>query len=329
MRLFPVLICVVLAAGTAYGWGERGHQTVNHAAVQTLPDDGPVFLKVHEEWIAVKARVPDTWRTVNEPFVKILEDPNHGWFKEQFAFMKEIPRSRYEFVLALYDEYLRIKDKDPERAKLTNVRWTGTLPYAAMENYERLKSGFRIYREQRAAKQETKYTELDLAFYMGWLGHYTADGAMPLHDSIHHDGWQGPNPKNYTREGGIHGRFESQFVDLLPVRVEDVRPLVGKARVLRDPFQAILDHLDRAATHVEEVYQLDQVGAYKDKNNAAAKRLVLERLGSGAELLRDLVYTAWVESAKPPLPGVGANNPISPQHPKYNSATGSAPAPRP
>ena len=35
MRLFPVLVYVVLAAGAAYGWGERGHQTVNHAAVQT------------------------------------------------------------------------------------------------------------------------------------------------------------------------------------------------------------------------------------------------------------------------------------------------------
>ena len=320
------IICLCLIAASLYGWGERGHQTVNRVAIQTLPEDGPLFLKAHEEWIAVKGRVPDTWRGASEPFAKILEDPNHGWFKEQFAFLKEIPRSRYEFVLAVYDEYLRLKDKDPERARLTNVRWTGTLPYAAMEIYEMLKSGFRIWRQQKAAGQETKYTELDLAFYTGWLGHYTADGAMPLHNSIHHDGWQGTNPKDYTRDGGIHGRFETAFVDLLPVQVDDVRPLVGKPEAHRDPFQAILAHLDRSATHVEEVYQLDQAGAYQDRNNAAAKKLVLGQLAAGAELLRNLIYTAWIESAKPVTP---APNPVSPQHPRYNPATGSAPAPRP
>ena len=46
---------------------------------------------------------------------------------------------------------------------------------------------------------------------MGWLGHYVADAAMPLHDSIHHDGWAGDNPKGYTRDPNIHGRFESSM----------------------------------------------------------------------------------------------------------------------
>jgi hypothetical protein len=35
----------------------------------------------------------------------------------------------------------------------------------------------------------------DIAFYMGWVGHYVADAAQPLHNSMHHDGWSGPNPK--------------------------------------------------------------------------------------------------------------------------------------
>ena len=35
----------------------------------------------------------------------------------------------------------------------------------------------------------------DIAFYMGWVGHYVADAAQPLHNSIHHDGWSGANPK--------------------------------------------------------------------------------------------------------------------------------------
>ena len=82
----------------------------------------------------------ESWRRLNEPFLKLHEDPNHGWFMEQLAFLAEIPRSRWEFVLALYDEHRRIRRSDPERAALTNVRWTGTLPYAAVETHERVQT---------------------------------------------------------------------------------------------------------------------------------------------------------------------------------------------
>lgn len=325
MKTRLLLSLALILAGNVYGWGMRGHAVVNRLALQTLPEDGPIFLRVNEEWIVARSRVPDTWRHTTEPFLKIIEDPNHGWFKEQFAFVKPIPRSRYEFVLALYDEHLRIKDKDPQRARLTNVRWTGTLPYAAIENYERLKSGMRIYRAQQSAQQDTHYTELDLVFYLGWLGHYIADGAQPMHDSIHHDGWVGPNPNGYTRDGSIHVRFESDFVDLLKVDSEDLFGLVGPPQLLPDPFEAILQHLDRAATHLEEVYRLDKQGAFKDKSNEAAKDLVQKQLAAAGQLLRDLAYTAWIESSRP-APIQRPADPGSPSHPRYNPATGSAPA---
>jgi hypothetical protein len=335
----PRLVCgILLLAGAALGWGGRAHGIINRVAVRMLPEDGPAFLKAYEEWIAQRAGVPDTWRQISEPFLKIEEDPNHGWFREQFSFLKEIPRSRYEFVLAVYDEYLRIKDKDPARARLTNVRWTGTLPYAAMESYERLKSGMRLYRAQKAAGKDTHFIELDLAFYMGWLGHYVGDGAMPLHDSIHSEGWKGPNPRGYTTSSTIHGRFESAFVELIAAEPGDVGPLVGKPVCLADPFEAILQHLDRSTSLVEEVYRMDQRGAFADKTDEAARKLVYGQLAAAAGLLRDLTYTAWVESAKeperPPKP-IGATglqhsgNPESLDNPRYNPATGSAPAPRP
>lgn len=338
MRTSHLLCGILMVTGVAHGWGGRAHTIINRVAVRTLPADGPVFLQANEEWIAQRASVPDTWRGISEPFLKIEEDPNHGWFKEQFSFLKEIPRSRYEFVLALHDEYLRIKDKDPARARLTNIRWTGTLPYAAMETYERLKSGMRLYRAQKTAGKETHFIELDLAFYMGWLGHYIGDGAMPLHDSIHSEGWKGPNPRGYTTESSIHGRFESAFVELIGAEPGDVSPLVGKAKSLADPFEAILGHLDRSASHVEEVYEMDKRGAFAVTTDQAARNLALGQMAAAAQMLRDLTYTAWIESAKaperPPRPIAAtglqhSGNPESLDHPRYNPATGSAPAPRP
>ncbi len=319
--LHSILICfAVLATGS---WGARGHQSANRAAVKLIPEDGPVFLREYEDWIAKTGPVPDSWRGSSEPYSKIFEDPNHGWFKEQFAFMTSIPRSRYEFVLRLYDEYLRIKDKDPERAALTNVRWTGTMPYAAMENYDRMKSAMRLYRRAIADKSpDAQYLAQDIAFYMGWLGHYTADGAQPLHDTIHHDGWLGANPKQYTTDPRVHGRFESSFVELIQLTDSDLMPMMDKPKVLADPFAAILAHLDDASTHVEEVYILDKSGALADKTNESAARLVKSQLAKAASLLRDLAYTAWIESGKPATP---QENPISRSNPRYNPETGTAP----
>jgi hypothetical protein len=323
-----LLICgVALASG---GWGVRGHQSANRAAVRTLPADGPLFLKDYEDWIAKTGPVPDSWRGAGEPYSKIFEDPNHGWFKEQFAFMTTIPRARYEFVVRLYDEFLKIRDKDPDRAALTNVRWTGTMPYAAMENYDRMKSAMRLYRRAAAdssaeSQKDAKYMAQDIAFYMGWLGHYTADGAQPLHDTIHHDGWLGPNPKQYTTDPRIHGRFETAFVDLIQLADADLIPLMEKPKLLNDPFAAILAHLDNASTHVEEVYILDKAGAFADKSSEPAARLARTQLAKAAALLRDLTCTAWAESAKPLTPGAVDANPISRSNPRYNPETGTAP----
>jgi hypothetical protein len=324
MRYAKIAI-LCLAVAVTGGWGVRGHQSANRAAVKSLPDDGPAFLRAYEDWIAKTGPVPDSWRGTQEPYSKIFEDPNHGWFKEQFAFMTAIPRSRYEFVLRLYDEYLRIRAKEPARAALMNVRWTGTMPYAAMENYDRMKSSMRLYRRALIdSPEDAKYLAQDIAFYMGWLGHYTADGAQPLHDTVHHDGWVGANPKQYTTDPRVHGRFESSFVDLIQLTEADLTPLMEKTKVLDDPFAAVVAHLDDASTHVEEVYRLDKSGALADKTNAAAAQLVKMQLSKAASLLRDLTYTAWMESAKPVTRGGAEGNPISPSHPQYNPETGTA-----
>ena len=326
------VLCIIAIALLCGGWGPRGHQSANRAAVRSIPSDGPVFLREYEDWISKTGPLPDSWRGVSEPYSKLFEDPNHGWFKEQFAFLTVIPRSRYEFVLKLYDEYLRIKDKDPDRAALTNVRWTGTLPYAAMENYDRIKSAMRQYRALIAQNTESSRTDArflaqDIAFYTGWLGHYTADGAQPLHDTIHHDGWLGPDPKGYTRDPRIHGRFESQFVELIKLTDTDLTPQMSSARALDDPFAAILAHLDDASTHVEAVYIMDKRGAFSNPKDSEAAQLVRSQLAKAASLLRDLVYTAWISSGRP-VPRVDeSHNPVSRTNPLYNPATGTAPPP--
>ena len=323
--LWLIVAVVALVPVGTRAWGVRAHTWINRVAVQAIPADGPVFLKAHEDWIAYLSVIPDAWRRPSEPFLKMLEDPNHGWFKEQFAFMTEIPRSRYEFVLKLYDEQRRLAAAGDPAATLTNVRWTGTMAYAAVEGYERMLTGMRHYRDAKAKNEDTRFIEQEIAFYMGWTGHYTADGAQPLHDTIHHDGWQGANPKGYTTNPQVHGLFETRFVDLMKLEGADLLPKVPAARVLTDPFVAIIEHLDEAGRHTEQVYELEQRGALLDGTNAEARALVIQQAARGAALLRDLAHTAWIRSGLPPENDPGGN-PITPTHPRYNPATGSAPA---
>jgi len=338
MRRTPLLVVIALVAFTPHlaAWGERGHQTANRAAVRAIPDDGPTFLRDHEDWIVYLASIPDSWRQASEPFQKIIEDPNHGWFREQFQFIRDenLPRSRYEFVLALDAEHRRLAAAgETKAAALTNIRWTGTLPYAAVETYEQMIAGMRRYRAAHAKGADTRLVELEIASYMGRLGHYTADGAQPLHDTIHHDGWQGANPKGYPTDPRVHGRFESQFVDAIKLSSDDIQTSVPPAAVLADAFDAVITHLDAAATHVEEVYQLDKDGVFatgaspSSPEYAKGQALVRQQITRAAALLRDLAYTAWIRSGETATLGP-ADNPTLQTNPRYNPATGSAPAPR-
>jgi hypothetical protein len=323
---FAILVVVALSIPEqAFSWGIRAHAVIDHTAVDTLPDDGPVFLKKYADYIAGSASIPDTWRQASEPFSKIEEDPNHGWFREQFSFMKEVPRSRYEFVLELYREYLRIEKSDPENARRMNVRWTGTLPYAAAEVYGHLVADMRYLRKARADGKDTAFLEQTCAFYVAWMGHYIGDGSQPLHDTIHHDGWQGPDPNGYTRDPKIHGRFESQYVDAISLTEEDILPRIGKPGHLQgDVFDLILAHLDEAGRNVETIYKLDKRNALTDVHDPEAREMVYSRTAAGARMLRDLVYRAWLESALPVTSG--KPSPIDQSNPLYNPETGSAPA---
>jgi len=329
-------------------WGVRGHTVANLAAVEGIPMDGPVFLKAQEAYIGHLGTIPDTWRGYSEPYLRISEDANHGWYTEQFDFIPNPPHSRTEFILRVYDQYLKVKAIDPDRAKLINIRYTGLQAYSIMEGYERMKAGMRLYRAVdnpqqangnlaatlarisplfRDPAQVKQMLANDIAFYMGWVGHYVADAAQPLHNSMHHDGWSGANPKGYTRDPQIHGRFESRYVDLIETTAPDVVKYMRKdARHLDDVWKATLDHSLEARDSVEDVYRADLRGAFQKKDDAEARELVYKRLAAGAGFLRDLAYTAWIESAKPVAAVDPVNRMENPENPKYNPAAGSAPA---
>ncbi len=171
-------------------------------------------------------------------------------------------------------------------------------PYITIEVYERLKAALRDYRGLSAKHQDTKAVEQAILFYAGWLGHYVADGSMPLHVTVNYDGWVGKeNSNGYTTEHGIHSLFESTFVSA-NLHAADVAPLVGAAKAVEDPFADYLLYLRHSSTLIERVYQLEKSHALAGAGTAESRQFVAERLAAGATELRDLIIWRG-ESAKP------------------------------
>jgi hypothetical protein len=58
-------------------------------------------------------------------------------------------------------------------------------------------------------------------------------------------------------------------------------------------------YLRHTAIYVEKVYQLEKVGGFKGAGSAESRAFTAERLAAGASMLRDMIYSAWQQSAIP------------------------------
>src|SRR5205085_41618 len=110
---------------------------------------------------------------------------------------KELPADRYAFLQLVYD-----MKKKPERV--------GLLPYAIMENYDRLSVAFYDLRQADKFKADARVKaaiEARCLVHAGVLAHFTGDLAMPLHTTIHYDGRLAGGGK--VEQKGIHAKIDA------------------------------------------------------------------------------------------------------------------------
>ncbi len=289
----------LVAIQPAFAWGTDGHMMINRVAGANLPADVPAFLHTPAALDALEyfGPEPDRWRSPSEPELNAAQAPEHFIDLEYADLIGPLPRRRYDYIRALTAAQPKYPDIQLTPEKI------GLQPYVTTEVYERLQSAFRDYRALVAAKKDTKPSECEITFLAGWLGHYVADGSMPLHTSIQYNGWVGPNPNGYTTEHHIHALFESEFVHA-NVKPGDFAPLVEAAKpvVMGDVFNEYLAYLRHSNSLVEQTYQLEKAGAFTGAGTPAGKAFVDRQLAAGAVELRNMIYTAWIKSAEPVPP---------------------------
>jgi hypothetical protein len=297
IRLFAAgLLLPLLLVQQSFAWGMDGHMMINRVAGANLPVDVPAFLRTPAALDALEyyGPEPDRWRSPAEPELNAAQAPEHFIDLEWADLAGPLPRRRYDYIRAL----AVAQAKHPDMV-LTPDK-VGLQPYVTTEVYERLQSAFRDYRALVAAKQDTRPSEAEITFLAGWLGHYVADGSMPLHTSIQYNGWVGPNPNGYTTGHHIHSLFESDFVHA-NVKAADFAPLVASAKptIMGDVFNEYMAYLRHSNSLVEQTYQLEKTGGFVGAGTPAGKAFVDRQLAAGAVELRNMIYTAWVKSAEP------------------------------
>jgi hypothetical protein len=316
-KAFALVLVFGLGCQPAFSWGLEGHLWINQVAAMKIPKSMPLFLRNAVARITYLGPEPDRWRNqVSEPQLKYSQEPDHFFDTEALpADLGELPDARYRFITRLHEARAKALAAGVDKKKADELlpEHIGFQPYIALEVYGRLKVAMREYRHLKAEKKPTAGVEQNIIFYAGWLGHYVADASQPLHVTVNYDGWVQENPNGYTTQKGLHSDFESRFVK------ENMSPksfsgLVHEPVQLKDPFHDYQAYMKETLAQVPKLYDIEKAGGLKEKGSQEARDFTNQRLAAGAQMLLNMWYTAWQESAvDPPDPYAKSNADTKPR----------------
>jgi hypothetical protein len=289
-----IVVALVLLPTLAPSWGDVGHTTINRVTAEKVPSNMPSFLKAASSRIGWEGPEPDRWRSNLEMPLNAAQAPDHFINLEIVDWLRPLPPDRYRFIQAVYEHRAQHPQSNvPQPEKI------GFQPYITIEVFDRLKVAFREYRHAQAAGHSTADAEANAIFYAGWLGHYVGDGSNPMHTSIQYNGWVGPNPKSYSTAHDVHSKMETVFVNANP-EVTHIADLVSTPRHLDHPFEDYISYLRESNSKVERAYALEKFHGFDGHGTAESREFIRQQLGRGSQMLLNMWYTAWVDSAKEP-----------------------------
>lgn len=307
MATLPLVLAAlaVLAPTQTLAWGGHGHRIIGMAAMEALPEEVPAFLRDPTAigQIGELSREPDRSKGAGK-IHDSNRDPAHFVDIDDAGLVMGGPRFETPMAATRADYQAQLQDAGTDSWK------AGYLQYSIVDQYQQLTLDFAYWRVLVAAEaRETDpgrrawyaadraLREGLLKMTIGSLSHYVADGAQPLHTTIHYNGWaEGhPNPKGYTGEK-IHGLFEGDFTRA-NVDLADLKAAMSPLRLCECPIEArTVDYILAGFSQVEPFYALEKAGGFTPADPRGVA-FVVTRTSAGASELRDLVVEAWRHSA--------------------------------
>jgi len=319
---FVLSVALATAALGLVGWGAPGHRTITQVAIALLPDDMPAWLRdpAMVDAAAYQSGEPDRYRGISSPVLSHENNPDHYLDAELLArhalTLKSLPHLRYEYVEKLIktpsgataDGKLADGSPDPaagaeEKASPNgafNPEGVGMLPYSIAEHYAKLVCSFNTVRILERLSEPRRAVQLATAkanviFEMGQLSHFVGDAGQPLHLTIHHHGWVGPNPKGYTTERKFHAHIDEGVIEKHHLGVEALIASKPTMTAIAPglSWDATIGLLERTSSRVEPLYQLQKSG---DLAKEPGKAFIATCMGDASGVLSGLYHAAWVES---------------------------------
>ena len=266
-------------------WGFFAHKKINQLAVFTLPPAMSVFYKQNIEYLTEAAVNPDRRR-----YAVADEAPRHYIDLDEYgdSALYKLPRYWSEAVKKFGQDSLYAH---------------GIVPWHIYRVYNQLKDAFFIKDPDNILRISAE------------LGHYIADGHVPLHTTKNYDG-------QLTDQIGIHGFWESRLPELY---FDEYDFFVGKAVHIPNVQLAAWHIVIKANKAVDSVLRFEKLlfeESGNDKFNFESKGkqtvkvvseeyarryhqmlagMVERQFRASVKMTGDIWFTAWVDAGQPDL----------------------------
>ncbi|NOZ46886.1 MAG: T9SS type A sorting domain-containing protein [Chlorobi bacterium] len=171
----------------------------------------------------------------------------------------------------------------------TFVYGQGILPWATKAAFDSLKSCF-VRRDWDKA-----------VLFASDLGHYVADGHMPMHITRNYNG-------QYTGNDGIHSRYESTMINSFNAEIVYSGMQID---TIADVNQYIFNYLYNNYIYVDSVIGADNYAKSINSNTYSteykralwdySKDFTILLFKNASHALTELIYTAWIQAGSPSM----------------------------
>ncbi|MDR6193822.1 zinc dependent phospholipase C family protein [Siphonobacter sp. SORGH_AS_0500] len=284
MKRVSIFIFCFLTSPLAFSWGFYAHQRINRLAIFTLPPEMARFYKKHLVYLMENSVNPD---------------------KRRYAVVGEA--ARHYLDVEAYGDSVWVKPYWKEAVAFwgeDTLNAHGIVPWQIQRMKYQLTAAFKEHHTSRILKLSAE------------LGHYIADGNVPLHTTRNYNG-------QLTGQEGIHAFWESRLPELYAERYDF---FVGPAEYVRSPAQRAwanvkqahhcLDSLFLLETQltqelgVTRKYSIEERGAthqktysrdFSERYHQALNHQVEKQMRASIKMIGDFWYTCWIDAGQPDL----------------------------
>jgi len=270
-RFFKIIFTLTLPL-VLISWGYQGHHKISEESKQSFHEEMAQFL-AWANVLAEHASDADD-RKGTDPD----EGPRHYIDIDNYPVFLEQGR-----ILQTYDSVVDIYGED-------FVIEQGILPWATKTTYDSIVNCFMRRDWDKAG------------LFAADLGHYVADGHMPLHITMNYNG-------QHTGNTGIHSRYESTMINAY---ISQINYMGHQISVIPDVNEYIFNYLYTNYVFVDSVLLADDYAkemsggstsspVYKQALWDKTKGFTIPLFSFASKRLAELIYTAWVEAGRPEI----------------------------